>query len=772
MKKLPLLLLFLLFAGNAIAQCVANFTESATPHGSVALEHTFTNLSSSGSSSAGKAVYTTMIFGDGNSYFGNAFWISVAHNYAAPGTYTAKLTIAVYDSVSATIVCNDTMQKTVTVAYSPCSFITSKTKINDSTYSFSATARSTTSALSYTWHFGDGTSATGANPTHTYSLPGYYTVNVTSNGTGCTDSGIVYVSAQWAPPFTCSNVSKSMYISLNQHTAYVTTYATTSPAYSGLVKSFTYNYGDGSATTTSAQHAYSATGVYHVSAYFVCTDSITSAVLCRDTLRDTVNVTQVPGPCAFTSTSTKLNDSTFSFAATSFYSSSALSYTWNFGDGTTGTGANPTHTYAQPGYYIVNVTSTGTGCTDTNIRYAYAHWIPPFTCSAITKGLNVSAVRQTAYANSFAYTTSAYPGLQMQFVYDYGDGSGISVSNVHAYSAIGTYQIKAYFACIDTLSSNVLCRDTLTDSVVITQLYSNVYGYINYDSATYTGVQSGIKVYLIVHDTAAGTLTAVDSTTVSGAGWIPYNFLNVSPGRYLVKAAWPSASTSGTGIVPTYADSSLFWSTARSIYHNGVNNSYSFIIYMRSGTVTSGPGFIGGSVALGANKGAAAGAPGVSMILRDMSGKLIAMAETDAQGRYAFNNVPAGTYTVMPELLNYNSMQSAPVTVSASSTTVSGLNFTKDDQKMNIRSSALGVSKAGMPLISIAPVPARDFIRITAGKDITAATPLEIRDLSGKVLLRSGIQPGSILMLDIRSLPAGMYFVEPGAGAPVKLVVQ
>jgi hypothetical protein len=41
---------------------------------------------------------------------------------------------------------------------------------------------------------------------------------------------------------------------------------------------------------------------------------------------------------------------------------------WNFGDGTTSTAINPTHTYANPGNYSVTVTATGTNGTRTKTR--------------------------------------------------------------------------------------------------------------------------------------------------------------------------------------------------------------------------------------------------------------------------------------------------------------------------------------------------------------------------------------------------------------------
>ena len=62
------------------------------------------------------------------------------------------------------------------------------------------------------------------------------------------------------------------------------------------------------------------------------------------------------------------------------------SYQWNFGDGYTGTGPNPTHTYAQGGDYQVTLTvSTGNGaCTD-QITMA-VHVIPPLNVQVTVDG--------------------------------------------------------------------------------------------------------------------------------------------------------------------------------------------------------------------------------------------------------------------------------------------------------------------------------------------------------------------------------------------------
>ena len=46
-------------------------------------------------------------------------------------------------------------------------------------------------------------------------------------------------------------------------------------------------------------------------------------------------------------------------------STNATSYSWDFGDGGSSTYSNPTHTYNSPGVYLVELTATGPGGTDT-----------------------------------------------------------------------------------------------------------------------------------------------------------------------------------------------------------------------------------------------------------------------------------------------------------------------------------------------------------------------------------------------------------------------
>ncbi len=51
-------------------------------------------------------------------------------------------------------------------------------------------------AFSYAWDFGDGTTASGPNPSHQYNQPGSYDIQlIVMNNTGCIDTVMAQVNA-------------------------------------------------------------------------------------------------------------------------------------------------------------------------------------------------------------------------------------------------------------------------------------------------------------------------------------------------------------------------------------------------------------------------------------------------------------------------------------------------------------------------------------------------------------------------------------------------
>ena len=116
---------------------------------------------------------------------------------------------------------------------------------------------------SYSWDFGDGETATGLRPTHTYDSSGSYTVSLTvadSNGTTATSTKTIQVSANQPPTasfsYSPSNPKEGETVSFD---------ASASLDTDGTVQSYEWNFGDGTtATGETATHSYGSAGKYVV----------------------------------------------------------------------------------------------------------------------------------------------------------------------------------------------------------------------------------------------------------------------------------------------------------------------------------------------------------------------------------------------------------------------------------------------------------------------------------------------------------------------------
>jgi Tol biopolymer transport system component/PKD repeat protein len=139
-------------------------------------------------------------FGDGNTGEG----VTATHSYGSEDTYTVTLTIADNDGLM------DTETKTITVRPLGSEVEDDEPPVADAgsgmtvesgeTVPFSAAASSdNVGIVSYSWDFGDGNTATGMKPSHTYEDEGNYIVTLTvTDAAGNSDTATILIIVEEA----------------------------------------------------------------------------------------------------------------------------------------------------------------------------------------------------------------------------------------------------------------------------------------------------------------------------------------------------------------------------------------------------------------------------------------------------------------------------------------------------------------------------------------------------------------------------------------------
>ncbi|MCS6928081.1 MAG: PKD domain-containing protein [Saprospiraceae bacterium] len=194
-------------------------------------------------------------------------------------------------------------------------------------------------ASNFYWNFGDGTTSTEMNPTHTYTQPGIYTITLRAeNACGSVEFSVQVEIRGTAP-------TAGFKPSITQGCTPLTVQFTDQSAGNPTAWNWLFLGGNPSASTDrDPVVTYSAPGVYSVT--LIVANAYGTDTLTRQAL---IEVLALP-TAAFDYTATNL---TVKFNNQSQH---GLSYVWNFGDGTTSNEANPTHTYASPGTYTVSLT--------------------------------------------------------------------------------------------------------------------------------------------------------------------------------------------------------------------------------------------------------------------------------------------------------------------------------------------------------------------------------------------------------------------------------
>lgn len=146
---------------------------------------------------------------------------------------------------------------------------------------------------------------------------------------------------------------------------------------------------------------------------------------------------------------------TFTATSNSDVATPPVSYTWNWGDGTTGTGAVATRTYNRPGNYTVTFTASNNGHSDSETCIVNVV-APPAPAEIVT--LNASQTRfEVCEPVTVDFTADVRGDAPITYTWDFGDGStGAGTQVSHTYSEPGTYTVRLTAANADGEATRTL----------------------------------------------------------------------------------------------------------------------------------------------------------------------------------------------------------------------------------------------------------------------------------------------------------------------------
>ncbi|MDP4211839.1 MAG: PKD domain-containing protein [Bacteroidota bacterium] len=359
-------------------------------------------------------------FGDG----GNSTSQNPSYQYSGKGIYNVQLT------VTNAVGCTATLTKPAYINaanYTP-DFSSSSALCAGNTILFNNNSSPSPTGDVF-WDFGDGGSGIGLNMTHAYAVAGNYAVTVSQNFGTCPVSFTKTIPVSAPPVVGPFLVSKGIAC----QSPMLVSFADTTSAAVAWLWDFTGNPSD----TSSSQNPsflYSGNGIYTPSV------KVTNASGCSTTFSEALNSAQ---PTATIHVDTTLTQSSV-FCADVNATFSAISqdtisvFNWSFGDGTSSTSPNPSHTYTLPGTYIINLSfTTNHGCTGTAF--------PPDTVIVYPKPHAIfTALDSMPCATNQLEIFTNLDDSAARFNWIYGDGNSDIDNNIvhtHQYGAAGSYNM-------------------------------------------------------------------------------------------------------------------------------------------------------------------------------------------------------------------------------------------------------------------------------------------------------------------------------------------
>ncbi len=502
-------------------------------------------FTSSGSSDPqGETLTYSWNFGDS----GTSSSANPQHTYTSAGTYTVTLTVTDTSALSGTATTKATV---AAVAATPpvanpggpyTGYLSTPLMFNGS-----GSSDPQGETLTYSWNFGDSGTSSSTNPQHTYTASGTYTVTLTVTDTSGL-SGTATTTATVAANEAVAPVANPG----GPYTAYYYTPLTFNGSGSsdpqGETLTYAWNFGDNSTGTGVAPtHTYTGVGTFKVTLTVTDTSGLSGSASTSVTPGYPPPTIDIHGPYTgrpglavdFSSTVTDPVDD-------------GWKYSWQFGDGSTSSAANPQHTYAAAGTYNVSLYVVGQyndSNTATTTATITAGGTGPGMSGRVQSGTSAVA---GAHVYLLAANTTGYgqPSVSLLSGTGYSDANGAYVLS----GSDGTFMLPGGFSCatqeqvyVYSLGGTV-GTSTNPGAGLLSSL--GACGYLNASTFVTVNEVTTVAAAFAMSGYAAGPTNVSSPKTTSALTGISSAFLNASNLASVANGTALATTPPGNGTAP------------------------------------------------------------------------------------------------------------------------------------------------------------------------------------------------------------------------------
>jgi len=716
-----------LFAGLD-PDCSASFRYSPNPENS--MEFHF------GNTSTGNPVQFEWDFGDGTT----STQENPTHIFVNKGYYRACLTIT-----DAAGICSDSYCETILVNDENLQADYRTFPYPQDIYTVQFVNKSSGHYTVRLWDFGDGVTSYATDPQHTFTEPGSYMVCLHLDDPANNQSHQKWTTVEIGNPAECQ---AEYYDIRSLYNPLVIRFVDLS---SGEIADRNWYFGDGNnSTLKNPVHYFNSGGVYNVCLEVTDFSATCTSEMCKEVVIDFEPLCNADFEYVIQ------DNSPLTVGFTDLSTGIMNEWIWDFGDGNTSLLANPTHSYADSGLYLVTLavrhTDSLVWCENSISKQVHV-FAPPFECFADFTAFPDSGVNKP---NLFHFVNKS-TGNPDNYLWNFGDGSTSEEANpVHQYLNSGTYQVTLAVSKENPYGQS--CSDSKT-SQISSPDYFHIGGFIfagNFpiNNPAPTGDTAEILLYRYRSD----NIQPLDTARFTEYGY--YYSLYLLKDHYLIKSQLTSGSSNFRKYFPTYFGNDLTWQQANICLVADSNHYHLNVNLIAMNEMTTGIGAISGSVLYFPQKSTEVIPVEKTVVLMlNEQQQPVNFLFTQNNGMFSFENLPLGTYYLLAESAGKVCIP-VMVTLTQENSVIGDIQLDLHDQGATPVNEKPASQNSQ---VTIFPNPANELLYVSFSQTISSFVEISISDISGRAIYRNDFQAAegqNLIRVPVAAFQNGLYFLQ------------